>query len=244
MKIAGVPRKRSRGLHEGQPPQTLAPQPGDVKISTQDIDKRIDSLAELRIALGVPLSADRSEARAFEVVDPTALLVSPVVTQAMTGLVPLAQESGVTDAELGERAEQVEQITLMMDLSADAEAAATDSQRVVAKVQRDLRQALHQQAEILAAGPELKPEEKRDLLLELRLLKKELEQVQKDRQQQADKTVADKAKAAARVAEEQKREDVLRTLSRLRGGGPVTTAELRQAYESLIKDDERRDSSR
>lgn len=241
MELHEVPRPPRRGLRELT---DVAPQaaPADLNVLPKVLLDGVDDLADICTEMKVPLQPTTSEERAFEVVDPQALTLAIIMALPLAGSSETAAESGVSIAELTESSDRLDHMTSLYDVARDGEERCAQSLRVMGKVQRDARGQLDRAARRLLQGNELSEAEKRDLLRELRIIDREVAAQAEDRQAAAARTVLQRDKTEAALAEEQRREELLRTMLKLKRGGSVTPEEVQRAYADLTS--ERRDSTR
>lgn len=233
--IKRVPRAPQRGprrAHLGEA-RTKA-NGGDLAVEAKVLLDSVDELADLRVALKVPLDSEQSEAQAVEVVDAAAPMLVPALTEPLAVAKEVAADAGVTADALQENDDRLALMTEIYDIFSGAESQVTLSVRLMAKVQRGAHEAVDAAMAAFLADPQVPEAAKQEVRVELRLIEKVREVQAVSRQAQAERTTAEREAQAAALAAEQRREQVLRTLSRLRRGGTVTPEELRAAHEAVM----------
>lgn len=242
MEIQEVPRPLRRGLREA--PAPVDPQtPCDLDVGPEALLDGLDGLADIRSALQVPFAVEEAEARAFAITDPNASMTVATLLLPLKKAPQLAADSGVTADDLRTAQDRLDGMASIYEEAQEGEARCEQSLRVMGKVQRDLREQVDQLLPRLLSGAELSNDDKRDLQREVRAIERDRAALAESRQAAAARTAAAQDQADAAVAEEQRREDLLRTMIKLKRGGSATPEELRRAYEEL-NNDERRGKSR
>lgn len=232
MEIKEVPRPPRRGLRPGDPERPSEP-PADLRIEAKDLLKAVDELADLRVAMKVPLSAAAAEASAVEVVDPEASTLVANLLSPLRSTPALVNDSGVTPAALQESDERLDAMSTIYSQAAEAEVAVEQSIKVVTQVQRLLRPQVLRQAQLLLESKDLTDAQKQELAQELARIEREQRQVGEDRAAVAARTSAEQARNDAALAAELRNEEAMRTLARLRRGEAVDPAAVRSAFEHL-----------